>query len=156
MKSLLLSVSIVSLMLFSLSEAAIKSECVDCHKKVTPGVVKQHLEGKMSKKGVDCSSCHGSDHKKMDDIQLAKMPTPETCAGCHSKQVEQFKAGKHNLGWIASSAMPMWAHQPKTVVGEGYKGCSSCHKIGVKQEAERSYPSSFASFLYVPSSIGCT
>lgn len=110
----------------------------------------------MSKKGVDCSSCHGSDHKKMDDIQLAKMPTPETCAGCHSKQVEQFKAGKHNLGWIASSAMPMWAHKPKTVVGEGYKGCSSCHKIGVKQEAERSYPSSSASFLYVPSSIGCT
>ena len=65
------------------------------------------------------------------------MPTPETCAGCHNKQAEQFKAGKHNLAWIASSAMPMWAHQPKAVVGEGYKGCSSCHKIGVKTDAEK-------------------
>lgn len=137
MRILLLFVSIFSLLLFSLSEAAPKSECIDCHKKVTPGVVKQHLEGRMSKKGVDCSTCHGSDHKKMDDARLAKMPTPETCAGCHQKQVEQFKAGKHNLGWIAASAMPMWAHQPKAVVGEGYKGCSSCHKIGVKGDAEK-------------------
>lgn len=137
MRIILLSVWIVSLLLFSLSEAATKSECINCHKKVTPGVVKQHLEGKMSKKGVDCSTCHGSDHRKMDDARLAKMPTPDTCTGCHQKQVEQFKAGKHNLGWIAASAMPMWAHQPKAVVGEGYKGCSSCHKIGVKGDAEK-------------------
>ena len=117
--------------------AASKSACIDCHKKVTPGVVQQHLEGKMSKKGVDCSSCHGSEHKKADDAKLAKMPTPETCAGCHNKQTEQFKTGKHNLAWIASSAMPMWAHQTKAVVGEGYKGCSSCHKIGVKADSEK-------------------
>lgn len=114
-----------------------KSECIDCHKKITPGVVEQHLEGKMSKKGVDCSSCHGTDHKKMDDSKLAKMPTPETCAGCHKKQTDQFKGGKHHLAWIASSAMPMWAHQPKAVVGEGYKGCSGCHKIGVKSNEEK-------------------
>ncbi len=114
-----------------------KSACIDCHKKVTPGVVEQFLEGKMSKKGVDCSSCHGSEHKKMDDAKLAKMPTPETCAGCHKKQVEQFTAGKHNLAWIASSSMPMMGHQPKAVAGEGYKGCSSCHKIGVQPDAAK-------------------
>ncbi|MBI4690521.1 MAG: cytochrome C [Nitrospirae bacterium] len=117
--------------------APAKSACIDCHKKVTPGIVQQHLEGKMSKKGVDCSSCHGSEHKKSDDSRLAKMPTPETCSGCHKKQTDQFKAGKHNLAWIAASAMPMWAHQPKAVVGEGYKGCSSCHKIGVKSDTEK-------------------
>jgi hydroxylamine dehydrogenase len=65
------------------------------------------------------------------------MPTPETCAGCHSKQADQFKAGKHNLAWIASSSMPMMGHQPKAVAGEGYKGCSSCHKIGAKSDAEK-------------------
>jgi hypothetical protein len=91
----------------------------------------------MAKAGIDCSSCHGSGHKKMDGPKLAEMPTPETCSGCHSKQAEQFKAGKHNLAWIAASAMPMWTHQPKAVVGEGYKGCSGCHKIGVKSDAEK-------------------
>ncbi len=119
--------------------AAPRSACIDCHKKVTPGVVQQYLEGKMSKAGVDCSTCHGSDHKKMDDAKLAKLPTPETCAGCHKKQVGQFQSGKHNLAWIASSAMPMWAHQPSAVAGGGYKGCSSCHKIGVKTSAEEQY-----------------
>ena len=114
-----------------------KSACIDCHKKVTPGVVVQYFEGKMSKKGVDCSSCHGSDHKKMDDAKLAKMPTPETCAGCHKKQTDQFKGGKHNLAWVASSSMPMMGHQPKAVAGEGYKGCSSCHKIGVQGDKEK-------------------
>jgi len=114
-----------------------RSACIDCHKKVTPGVVAQYFEGKMSKKGVDCSSCHGSEHKKMDDPKLAKMPTPETCAGCHKKQTDQFTAGKHNLAWIASSSMPMMGHQPKAVAGEGYKGCSSCHKIGVQPDAAK-------------------
>lgn len=122
---------------FASTALAAKSECIGCHKKVTPGVVSQHLEGKMSKKGVDCSTCHGSDHKKMDDAKLAKMPTPETCATCHKKQADQFKGGKHNLAWIASSSMPMMGHQPKAVSGEDYKGCSSCHKIGAKPEAER-------------------
>ncbi len=116
-----------------------KSACIECHKKITPGVVSQYLEGRMSKTGVDCSTCHGSEHKKMDDAKLAKMPTPETCAGCHKKQADQFKAGKHNLAWIAASAMPMWAHQPIAVTGAGYKGCTGCHKIGVKSEAEKGY-----------------
>lgn len=130
--------TIFILLLSSMAFAsAPKSACIECHKKVTPGVVQQHLEGAMSKKGVDCSSCHGTEHQKMDDSQLAKMPTPETCAGCHKNRVEQFKEGKHHLAWIASSAMPMWAHQPKAVVGEGYKGCSSCHKIGVKSDTEK-------------------
>jgi hypothetical protein len=117
--------------------AAPKSDCIECHKKVTPGVVQQHLEGKMGKKGVDCSACHGSEHRKMDDAGLAKMPTPETCAKCHSTQTSQFKAGKHNLAWVASSSMPMMGHQSKAVAGDGYKGCSSCHKIGVKPDAEK-------------------
>lgn len=119
------------------SFAAKKSACIDCHKKVTPGVVEQHLSGKMAKKGVDCSSCHGSEHKGMDDAKKAKMPTPETCAGCHQKQADQFKAGKHNLAWIASSSMPMMGHQTKAVAGGDYKGCTSCHKIGVKADAEK-------------------
>jgi len=69
---------------------AAKSACIECHKKVTPGVVQQHLEGAMSKKGVDCSSCHGAEHTKMDDSKLAKMPTPETCARSAQAVTEQL------------------------------------------------------------------
>jgi hydroxylamine dehydrogenase len=137
LKSVLLAVGIVLLATGLASAAAKKSTCIDCHKKVTPGIVQQHLEGKMGEKGIDCSACHGSEHNKMDDPGLAKMPTPETCAGCHDKQASQFKAGKHNLAWVASSSMPMMGHQPTAVAGGGYKGCSSCHKIGAKSDAEK-------------------
>jgi hypothetical protein len=112
------------------------SECIDCHRNVTPGIVTQYLSGKMGKMGFDCSICHGSEHKTAEDSKLAKLPTPETCAGCHSKQVNEYKGGKHSLAWIAMKAMPMWAHQPTQIVGEGYKGCSGCHKIGLKDETE--------------------
>lgn len=120
-----------------LLQAKEKSLCIECHKKVTPGIVEQHLKSKMFKAGVDCSDCHGDEHKTEKDFLKAKLPTPSTCEGCHPQQVKQFKEGKHNLGWIAASSMPMWAHQPKAVVGEGYKGCSWCHKIGEKGESEK-------------------
>ncbi len=123
-----------------------RSDCVECHRKTTPGIVQQHLQGKMAKAGVDCSACHGSGHKKMDDANLAKMPTPGTCAGCHKKQVDQFKDGKHNLAWVVAGALPMITHQTTArpawaggagVTDEIYSGCSNCHEIGVKSDAER-------------------
>ncbi|HSQ78348.1 MAG TPA: multiheme c-type cytochrome [Nitrospirota bacterium] len=133
----LVAIGIVLLFAAAAWAAPKKSACVECHEKVTPGILQQHQEGKMGQKGIDCSACHGSAHMKSDDANLAKMPTPETCAGCHKQQADQFKAGKHNLAWIASSSMPMMGHQPRAVAGEGYKGCSSCHKIGAKPEGEK-------------------
>lgn len=108
-----------------------KSACITCHEKVTPGIVGQFLEGKMSKV-MDCSGCHGSEHKGMDDAKLAKIPTPETCARCHQNRVKEFREGKHALAWVAMKAMPMINHQPPTVGGGDLKGCSACHKVGDK------------------------
>ncbi len=112
------------------------SKCITCHKKITPGIVQQWEESKHSKNDVDCSVCHG-EHSGLKDIEKLKMPTPETCANCHEERVKEFKKGKHALGWIAMKAMPMVIHQPIQVAGEkGFKGCSGCHKIGLKSEEE--------------------
>ncbi len=112
-----------------------ESVCINCHRQVTPGIVSQFLSGKMGQPGagLDCSTCHGSAHVKgAEDAKLAEMPTPETCKSCHPERFEQFSQGKHALAWVAMEAMPMWAHQPSAVVGTGFKGCSGCHKIGLK------------------------
>ncbi|MDI6744972.1 MAG: multiheme c-type cytochrome [Thermodesulfovibrionales bacterium] len=130
-------VSILMAVVPSIALAAVpKSECVKCHEKVNPGVVKQHMASRHFSTGVDCAICHGSDHKTMTDHKAAKMPTAATCATCHKQQHAQFKAGKHDLAWIAASSMPMWTHQPKAVTGMGYRGCSGCHKIGSKAPEE--------------------
>ncbi|MGE5188650.1 MAG: multiheme c-type cytochrome [Gemmatimonadota bacterium] len=112
------------------------SACIDCHRKVTPGVVAQFLAGRMARE-MDCSGCHGTEHTAAGDAGKAKLPTPETCAGCHEDRVAQYRQGKHVLAWSAMNALPLTTHQPLALVGgEGFKGCSGCHKIGERTASE--------------------
>lgn len=110
-------------------------QCVECHKKVTPNLVSDWQLSRHSQNGVDCAVCHGDGHKSAQDVTMAKIPTPETCATCHETQVEQFKKGKHAFAWAAMKAMPTIHWQPMAMT-EGMKGCGGCHKIGLKTEAE--------------------
>lgn len=112
-----------------------QSACVTCHTQVTPGAVSDWKLSKHSRNGVDCSVCHGDEHKKRDDFKKAKIPTPDTCNNCHEQQVSQFKEGKHSKAWVVMKAMPTIHYQPMALT-QGMKGCGGCHKIGLKSEAE--------------------
>jgi hypothetical protein len=90
---------------------------------------------KHSENGVDCEVCHISEHASAEDADKAQIPTPETCAACHSDQVNQFKSGKHAMAWAAMKVMPT-AHWQPMALTEGMKGCGGCHKIGLKKEEE--------------------
>lgn len=109
--------------------------CVDCHKNVTPQIVTDWQISKHSDNGVGCDICHGDSHTKVENSELAEIPTPETCAMCHDTQVEQYSKGKHALAWASMKAMPTFHMQPMALT-EGMKGCGSCHKIGLKTEEE--------------------
>jgi len=109
--------------------------CVECHKKVTPNIVSDWQLSKHSQNKIDCTNCHGDQHKYMVDVPKAQIPTPETCATCHEARVKQFKSGKHAAAWAAMKAMPTAHWQPMALM-EGMKGCGGCHKIGLKSEAE--------------------
>jgi len=134
-KATLLTVSFVFVLL-SAALAFAKSDCITCHEKETPNIVRDFLSGKMGKSGVDCSACHGSDHSGADDVGKVRLPTEKTCQPCHQQQVEQYMAGKHSLAWIAMSAMPKTGFQPHAYI-QGLKGCGGCHKVGVRDEAAR-------------------
>jgi hydroxylamine dehydrogenase len=109
--------------------------CVECHKKITPNIVSDWLLSKHNQNKIDCSECHGDQHKSAQDVAKANIPTPDTCAGCHDEKVKQFKNGKHAAAWEAMKAMPTAHWQPMALM-EGMKGCGGCHKIGLKTEAE--------------------
>jgi len=111
------------------------SDCVKCHTQTTPRMVDDWRLSKHSKNGVDCSVCHGDKHHSKADADKALIPTPQTCAMCHSDQVNQFMEGKHSKAWIVMKAMPTIHYQPMLLT-EGMKGCGGCHKIGVKSEAD--------------------
>jgi len=115
--------------------AAAADSCIECHSGVTPTLVQDFQQGRMAAAGLGCSTCHGSEHTSAEDVAEAKLPTPETCATCHPGRVEQFKAGKHALAWVAMEAMPATHYQPMELIA-GKKGCGGCHKIGLKTEEE--------------------
>jgi hypothetical protein len=121
--------------LFLLPTNANAQQCVACHKQVTPSIVTDWQLSKHSKNGVGCNLCHGNDHTSPADVAKALIPTPETCAMCHTTQVEQYKSGKHAFAWAAMKAMPTAHWQPLAMM-EGMKGCGGCHKIGIKSETE--------------------
>jgi hypothetical protein len=109
--------------------------CVECHKKITPGIVNDWQLSKHSENKIDCSDCHGDQHKSAQDVGKAEIPTPDTCGNCHDERVKQFKSGKHAISWAAMKAMPTFHWQPMALT-EGMKGCGGCHKIGVKTDGE--------------------
>ena len=127
--------AIVSLGFVLFSSNVFAQMCVDCHKKVTPNIVSDWELSRHSKTGVDCTVCHGDQHKNEQDVSKAKMPTPDNCAPCHNTRVEQFKKGKHAYAWAAQWAMPT-AHWQPMALTEGKKGCGGCHKIGLKSETD--------------------
>ncbi|MGB2804259.1 MAG: multiheme c-type cytochrome [Candidatus Zixiibacteriota bacterium] len=127
--------TIILVMSLLLASGASAQTCVECHKKITPNIVSDWQLSRHSQNDVDCSVCHGDLHKSAQDVANVQIPTPETCAMCHSARVEQFKGGKHALAWAAMKAMPTAHWQPMALM-EGMKGCGGCHKIGLKTEAE--------------------
>jgi hypothetical protein len=122
-------------MVFFLTAAVSGQGCIDCHNKITPGIVKDWRLSKHSQEDVDCSTCHGGDHTGNKDAARAKIPTPDTCAACHEERVNEFKKGKHALAWAAAGAMPTTHMLPMELMS-GMKGCGSCHKIGLKSERD--------------------
>ncbi|MGQ9672825.1 MAG: multiheme c-type cytochrome [Candidatus Aminicenantales bacterium] len=122
-------------LILGLSCALFSQPCLECHKKATPQIVSDWQLSQHAKNDVDCSVCHGEEHKSATDFAKAKIPTPETCALCHETQVAQFKKGKHAFAWAAMKAMPT-AHAQPIALMEGMKGCGGCHKIGLKSEAD--------------------
>lgn len=121
-------------LLFAASQLSAQN-CVQCHNKVTPGVVADWKLSKHFEMDVSCDACHGTAHSKTTDYDKAELPTYQTCEACHSTQTEQFLKGKHALAWTAMKAMPTTHMQPMALI-DGQKGCGGCHKIGIKSEEE--------------------
>jgi hypothetical protein len=148
MKRLLLALAVLSAAAIMAAGPVFAETCIECHAKVTPGIVGDFKLSAMFAADLDCSTCHGDAHKTDKDFANVKIPTPDTCKTCHKEKVEQYSKGKHALAWAAMYAMPATHGQPMALI-EGMKGCGGCHKIGLKTEDEiRSLKGSGSGFGY--------
>ena len=130
------SLSLLVLMIFMAGPLWAEEACITCHKKVSPGQVKDWSTSKHAENDVTCSVCHGTDHQSAKDADKAKLPDEHVCGQCHEEQFNQFVRGKHNFGWTALNALPVTHLEPDELM-EGGKGCGGCHNMGIKSEEQK-------------------
>jgi hypothetical protein len=111
-----------------------ESNCVTCHRQVTPRLVADWEGSLHAPAGVGCDACHGAEHDSAADVAEVVTVTADTCGSCHDTQLGQFSKGKHALAWASYEAMPT-THALPMSLGQGMKGCGGCHKLGLKDEA---------------------
>ncbi len=118
------------------TSVALADNCIDCHTKVSPGMVKDFQASKHAESGeVTCDTCHGDAHSTAEDYKKAKMPTEAVCMECHEEQYESFAMGKHNFGWTTLNAIP-GTHLAPDELMEGGRGCGGCHNMGIRTEEQ--------------------
>lgn len=92
-----------------------KESCLACHKKETPGVVKEWKQSKHGMKGIACTSCHGAN----------RVTDPDSCKKCHKEITEKFKYGKHGFTMLAAKSI--FKKTPSKEEMEG--NCGTCHRL---------------------------
>jgi hydroxylamine dehydrogenase len=125
-------------------------ECIDCHRKESPGLYQQWGSSKHYRGNVGCYECHVADSDDPDafrhyDTTIAVIVSPKDCARCHSKEVEQFLGSRHaKAGHILGSLDNVLAEVvegnrglvtpgfPEGNSAAAVSGCWQCHGSEIK------------------------
>jgi len=134
LRTVLAAGAFVLLSTAGIADAADK--CIECHTRVSPGIVQDWKASTHSEDDVTCSTCHGDKHTTAEDARMAVMPSEQVCAECHEEQLSSFAMGKHNFGWTVLNAIPATHMAPDELI-EGGRGCGGCHNMGIKTEEQK-------------------
>lgn len=112
-------------------------ECVDCHGKTSPAIVRQWEASRHAQRGIGCVSCHGAEAKDPDafehhGVRIATIVSPKDCSHCHKQQFKEQQASRH----ADAAAFVGSADNFLGEVVEGGPvaalGCKGCHGSTVK------------------------
>lgn len=105
--------------------------CMNCHQQVTPGLFQSWVDSKHAKNGVHCMTCH-IDHQAASEQK--SMVFPEKCGECHKKQLEEFRKGRHSIGFDRMRIQGEYLAIPQEIRAafcerchSVQKRCNSCH-----------------------------
>lgn len=116
-------------------------ECVDCHSRSSPAIVKQWEDSKHAMRGIGCLTCHAAEPKDVDGfshhgVRIATIVSPLDCSKCHPNEFKQQAKSRHAE---AASFVGSDDNFLGEVVegGESAKlGCQGCHGIKVQVLAD--------------------
>jgi hypothetical protein len=78
------------------------NECVECHRRETPGIIQQYGHSSMAAAEVSCQDCHEVEAGypgaiEHEDTYVLNQPTSAMCERCHGQEVAQFHRSRHAL-----------------------------------------------------------
>ncbi|MBM3997960.1 MAG: hydroxylamine oxidoreductase [Planctomycetes bacterium] len=140
---------------------ASSAACVECHAKVSTGIIDHWKGSTHAEKGVGCVECHQAGDADVDAFQhygatIATIVTPKDCSRCHRTEADEFMASHHaKAGNILASLdnflaetvegarEPFSPHSPTlgrniTMVNgmaSAESGCKQCHGAKIALES---------------------
>ena len=74
--------------------------CVECHEKLSPGIIDHWMGSTHAKKDVGCVKCHQAIEGDVDAFRhhgelIATVVTPKDCGRCHEKEQKEFAHSHH-------------------------------------------------------------
>jgi len=137
--------------------------CVDCHGKMSPGIIDHWKDSTHAQKGVGCVECHQAAKEDVDGFthygaHIATVVTPRDCARCHKKEAEEFAHSHHAKAGnilasldnflaetVEGSRVPFNPHSPTpgrpditevNGMASAFVGCQQCHGSKVALQAK--------------------
>lgn len=117
------------------------SDCIDCHKSISPALVMEWQRSRHAQSGIDCLECHGAEKTDVDSwnhhgVQIAALVTPKDCSRCHEQEYQQFARSHHaKAGQILASLDNVLAERAAGMPGnnaDAVNGCWQCHGTTIK------------------------
>jgi len=102
-------------------------DCVKCHSKREPNIIKDWQESKHFENHVGCASCHGTDHEYITD-NAGRVP-PSRCSTCHAKQFSEFVRSRHSIAWARMEQSAQYKEMPEETRAVM---CQPCHSVSEK------------------------
>jgi len=97
--------------------------CISCHQERTPGLFQSWVESKHAQKGVNCVTCH-VDHQAASEQK--SMVFPDKCGECHKTQLDEFRKGRHSIGFERMRIQGEYLGIPPEIRAAF---CERCHMV---------------------------
>ena len=122
--------------------------CIECHKKVTPGIFADWAASGHAQSNITCLDCHQADPADKDvsrahekyyqrsdlpygtaeyKIPIAAAVTPKDCSRCHPDEVTQYSRSKHANTQQVIWKIDPWLNKGMNSDNERKVGCYACH-----------------------------
>jgi len=112
------------------------TSCVECHQKLSPGIVSDWLLSKHSEKGVGCMSCHAADKNDADayahyGATVATLVSPSDCNKCHAQIGHEFQISHHSKAAQFIGSLDNFLGEFVEGRQAAVNGCMQCHGSSV-------------------------